>query len=171
MGIRILSLSGILRTHIFFSARNKACGTFLNSLQPIYGAFYWIEEDPRRRIINFSSYHRKLRWKDGFRLSRGNQNIIKPVMVWVHLLWHLSHVTNDTKLSLNSCIILRHLFNIYKVCIKPRAKRITSSKTRSLSLKYSFTITINFKLLIRYWCLSRGEGWLSWRKNMSPLAW
>lgn len=104
--------------------------------------------------------------KDGFRLSRGNQKNNQTS----HGVSAFFMTLNDTKWSLKSCIILRHLFNIYRVCIKPRAKRITSSKTRSFSLKYSFTISINCKLLIRYWCLSRRKGWLSWRKNMSPLA-
>ena len=130
------------------------------------GLFTWMGEDPKRRNISFSSYNRDLRRKDGFCLSRGNQKNNQTS----HGVSAFIMTLKDTKWSLKSCIILRHIFNIYKVCIKPRAKRITSSKTRSLSLKYSFTITINFKLLIRYWCLSRGEGWLSWRKNMSPLA-
>ena len=130
------------------------------------GLFTWMGEDPRRRNISFSSYNRDLRRKDGFCLSRGNQKNNQTS----HGVSAFIMTLNDIKWSLKSCIILRHLFNIYKVCIKPRAKRITSSKTRSFSLKYSFTITINCKLLIRYWCLSRGKGWLSWRKNMSPLA-
>ena len=130
------------------------------------GLFTWMEEDPRRWNINFSSYNRDLRCKDGFRLSRGNQKNNQTS----HGVSAFIMTLNDKKWSLKSCIILRHLFNIYKVCIKPRAKRITSSKTRSFSLKYSFTIRINCKLLIRYRCLSRGKGWLSWRKNMSPLA-
>lgn len=134
------------------------------------GLFKWMEEDPRRWNINVSSYNRDLRCKDGFRLSRGNQKNNQTSHGVSAFIMTLVTCHKRQKWSLKSCIILRHLFNIYKVCIKPRAKRITSSKTRSFSVKYSFTITINCKLLIRYWCLSRGKGWLSWRKNMSSLA-
>lgn len=89
--------------------------------------------------------------------------------VYVRLFEELLQLTDNT--NLKPWIFYRCNSSIYNVCINISQTEIRISRTCDVSPNLVSRALLYCKLLIGYWCLSRGEGWLSRWKNVSPFAW